>query len=353
MDAGTLDPIDMTDDPFARLADDARPDPRALGRLIGGVREVVEAARTQSLSLQSTIEQASALDGDIAAASRQLHERLSLSARMLKAFQSQIERIEALLGRARADEEKANAINQRMQSRIDEFETRLEKYLERFEARLDDIASRASKRFKDEIAEQEKKLHDAVQAVPAIDSRLRGLEEQLADLETRSASARESLAEALESACEAQCDLRRDAERSMEIAENLSAQSRGLVVDLEASIRAACDAGRDLEARSARAHTLLPSLGSLEQSRARVSELLARLEPILPILKSEESYAASCVSRASELIRAGVQRELRDIAGAFHMLAERPARDALSPSPRVAQPVPVVEIFLPEPAGAD
>jgi len=309
---------------------------RALGRMANALREIIEGARTQSLSLQSTVEQASALDDDIAAASRQLHERLSLSARMLKAFQSQIDRIEGLLEGARAGEERVAALNERMGQRISEFETRLERYLERFEARLDEMVARASKRFKAQIAEHEQAMKAASEALPNLDRRLGSLHEQLVATESNMAAADASLRDTIEDATEAQSELKADAERAMEIASHLKDQWHVSAQQLEGGLRAATEAAHDLEARSARAHTLLPALRDLEQIRVRLSNLLSQLEPVLPILQNEERFAAARVRRAAELMRDGLRRELVEIAGAFQRLAEQGV-----PSHKVAdEPVP-------------
>lgn len=314
---------------------------RGLSRMANALHDIVEGARTQSLSLQSSIEQASALDEDIAAASRQLHERLSLSARMLKAFQSQIDRIDGLLAGARAGEERVAALNERMQERVGEFETRLERYLERFDARLEEMVGRASTRFRAQIAEHEESMAAVSAALPDLDERLGNLQGKISTAEVNTAAAEAGLHEALDNASEAQAELKADAERSMEIASNLKEQWLAAGRHLEDMVRAAAEAAYDLESRSARASTLLPALKDLEQIRSRLSTLLSRLEPLLPIIQDEERFAAARVRHAADLMRTGLRKELSEIAGTFRRLAE----DGLPPSAAealpVAQPAPV------------
>lgn len=70
----------------------------------------------------------------------QLQERLQLSAQMLKAFQSQITRVEMGIAELKAQERKSQAAEARAQQRLTEVESRIETALQQFAQRLEELS---------------------------------------------------------------------------------------------------------------------------------------------------------------------------------------------------------------------
>jgi len=88
-----------------RVLDDA-----AAGAFTSSLRDLVESARAESARLRQAIDDAAARESQITRASRQLQERLSLGARMLKAFQAQIDALEGAAAESSERERRAASI---------------------------------------------------------------------------------------------------------------------------------------------------------------------------------------------------------------------------------------------------
>jgi chromosome segregation ATPase len=85
-------------------------DVAAADAFTASLRDLVDSARAESARLRQAIDDAAARESQITRASRQLHERLSLGARMLKAFQAQIDALETAAAESSERERRAASI---------------------------------------------------------------------------------------------------------------------------------------------------------------------------------------------------------------------------------------------------
>ena len=101
-------------------------DQQSATELSNSIRELIDSAREESNRLRETIDQVAARESQATKSARQLHERLSLGARMLKAFQTQIEHVDTLLEAAGKREEQVEKLETELDTKINSFEAKLE-----------------------------------------------------------------------------------------------------------------------------------------------------------------------------------------------------------------------------------
>lgn len=96
-----------------------------------------------------------ARDGGASAAKAvvQLQERLQLSAQMLKAFQSQISRVEMSLAELKSQEKKSQAAEARARERLGDLDRTVEAAMAKYTRRIDEALQAATVRFDKHVAD--------------------------------------------------------------------------------------------------------------------------------------------------------------------------------------------------------
>lgn len=122
--------------------------------IVASMRELIAEASVASSRLTNLIEQTSDSDAWANKASVHLQERLRLSARMLKAFQTQVDRVEGALERAGSREEELAKTDEVMNEAYEKFENHICSTIERYERRMKEITDRSIERFDRHIADQ-------------------------------------------------------------------------------------------------------------------------------------------------------------------------------------------------------
>lgn len=169
-------------------------DQAVFDELSSSLRSLVDEAGGAAKKLQSLVEQA--MDGDQWAnkASVHLQERLRLSARMLKAFQAQIARVEQSIEDMQGQEKTLESARGSMDESLEEFENHLGEMLAKFEKRLDKMTDRAIGRFgrhleerHDEVLQIETRTNEAQKRVECSIEMVEEVEESVLRLAHRTA----------------------------------------------------------------------------------------------------------------------------------------------------------------------
>lgn len=156
-------------------------DEQAFNEFATTIRTLIDDATSTSDRLAGLLEKASDDDVWTNKASDHLQERLRLSARMLKAFQSQITRVEQTITSMDVQEQTLESSRQSLDESLEEFETHLCTTLEKFEGRMTEITDRAIARFDQHVVTREDDLnrveHQTSEAVRRADASVKIVEE--------------------------------------------------------------------------------------------------------------------------------------------------------------------------------
>lgn len=156
-------------------------DEHAFNDLATTIRTMIDDATGVSDRLAGLLEKASDDNVWTNKASDHLQERLRLSARMLKAFQSQITRVEQTVASMDGQEQTLEASRQSLDESLEEFETHLCTTLEKFEGRMTEITDRAIARFDQHVVTREEDLnrveHQTSEAVRRAEASVKIVEE--------------------------------------------------------------------------------------------------------------------------------------------------------------------------------
>ncbi len=175
----SISPTDMPLSPAAvgPSADDVLIAPRVLDEtayntLGRELRELIEQSSAAAGQLQKTVDETAESRGQSAKASATLHERLRLSARMLKAFQSQIDLVQASLDELETSRQETKQVDADLEAKATQFESRLQTMLEKFTQRADEAAVEAT-------AAHEAQLHAKRGELDELDNRITEAETRL------------------------------------------------------------------------------------------------------------------------------------------------------------------------------
>lgn len=160
-------------------------DQKAFDDLAGTLRRLIDQAEHAGKELASRVEQVASAKQDQAKSTEQLQERLRLSARMLKAFQSQIVRTEGAIEGLTTHEEKVHAVEHHAEQAADAAQHRIDAAMdaamERLNQRLEERIATALERLDREIdarAERVRRIAAEVDALAPAADRLTEVAEQ-------------------------------------------------------------------------------------------------------------------------------------------------------------------------------
>lgn len=345
----------------------ATPAPRvidrpALERTIQTLRTLVERSAKEEQRLRDALEAAARAEAGSATAARQIQERLNLGARLLKASQAQIDRIEGLIADAERrvhlvndlsgmEDRMAQAVDARVKAALESLDAQVES---RVTAALDRILSSMASR-EEATAAQQKQLEQAEARVRAAIESAEGAADALGDLADGAASAG-SLSAAME-------ELRQLMTRGASVSERLrQAVSDGEEAVESVEVRMATLRQRMLESAEIcerraidvaeqmwRFDALDAELMRLREVEERITRALAALEPWRELLLDGDGTLAS--RRVAGIARAARDRltaELRRTTASLRGLADQV--DGLFPHEPVESQIevkgdwPVVEV---------
>jgi hypothetical protein len=123
--------------------------------LAGELRTLIGDAGRSINDLRQVMAQTGAIDGQINGASNQLQDRLRLGARMLKAFQAQIDRIDSSLQALEQQRSQAAEAKQSLSAHIAGLEQRIVEAMKRFEASLQASSDAAIEMFGQRLRERQ------------------------------------------------------------------------------------------------------------------------------------------------------------------------------------------------------
>ncbi len=178
-------------------------------------RNAIAEARTVAAQLAAVIAQGREGEAKAAKAVVHLHERLRLGAKMLKAFQTQISRVEAGLATLRSHEAQVRSAGKHIDEKYAAFEASVEATLTRTVARLDEAAQQAIDRFEQHVAARERELialeeriASGIARVDALHQAIDAMEAQAAEAVNKSDAALQRLEGKINEAAELQrqCD---------------------------------------------------------------------------------------------------------------------------------------------------
>ncbi len=124
-------------------------DQRVVRELTDSLRAVLDDAQNASEQLRQGIDNAGVQKTQLTQATTQLQDRIRLGARMIKAFQSQIVRIESAIEDFVKTENNVDSIQREIDSRLNVFQTRLDEMVDRAINRVDEAADERERSLKD------------------------------------------------------------------------------------------------------------------------------------------------------------------------------------------------------------
>ena len=157
-------------------------DQNAFNQLSETLRGLIEQANGATQLLRDEFEQADGAKGQATKASAGLHERLRVSARMLKAFQSQIDLVQERIGQLTAAGKEAQEASSRLEGLAEKFESRVTDAAAMFERQVDETFQSRIKRFEEELAKREQAVANVSERVAEAQGRVNDL---LTDTERR------------------------------------------------------------------------------------------------------------------------------------------------------------------------
>lgn len=316
----------------------------ALERTIQTLRMLVERSSREEQRLRDALEAAGRAEADSAAAARQLQERLNLGARLLKASQAQIDRIEGLISDA---ERRVQLVNDlaAVEARVAQVvEARVQAALEAIDAQVESRVSEALARAMSSLAARE-------EAITAHRQRLEQVEARVHTAIERAESTTDALDDIAEGAASAGSfsaaieEMRSLLARATVVGERLS---RALVDGEEqvdsVELRMATLRQRMLESAEVcerraidvaeqmwRFDALDGDVARLGQVEERARQALSALEPWRPLLlDGDGALAAQRVAGITRAARERIAAELRRTTSSLRGLAAQV--DELFPS---------------------
>lgn len=260
--------------------------------LAGEFRALIEAAGRTLGELRQILGQAGAVDGQINSASNQLQERLRLGARMLKAFQTQIDRVD--LNLQGMEQRRAQA--------------------EEAEQRLNDRAAAAEQRVSDAMRRFEASMHTAAEAaIASFERQLRESHPRFADVEVKlseSAARAEAVAKMVEKAETTVSALSFNASQLVLKADAVVKDATGVIEQCEHSRQvlgeALLDAAENVDSVDKQAQQIVESIGGklreLHQAERRAQKLLADAERAGENLSGFEALTRRLESLVDQLV---------------------------------------------------
>lgn len=361
-------------------------DQKAFDELAGVLRGLIGEAEQAADRLDERLEAARQNAAAPAAASAQLQERLRLGARMLKAFQTQIDRAEAAVGTLDDQHKRSETGEAGLERRLAELEERATETIAEAQRRLDAVGDETVRRAETLCAERpdghistdeaqrtiDEALQDALRRIEAhIDQRqatfeavgqrldqLRRRADELAEVveetkrrtDTASASADQS-AERMEARSREAGEIARQCEEAkgtLDAAllhaaaqiDELTERGERLVASTRRQLGEADTAMQRIGRSIGRAKAVQERLSPTNELADTLQALLGRLEPWKRLLLESERDAEGTpqpVASMIEGLRTGIGQDMARISATMRELARRVDDLGLPAAPREAE----------------
>jgi predicted nucleic acid-binding Zn-ribbon protein len=318
-------------------------DQRAFDELAGTLRSLIDEAGSSRASLEQAMQRIG--DGDVYAskASEHLQDRLRLSARMLKAFQGQIERAEHSAERLTKQESVLSSLLGRVEAAQQRDAERMDDAADAFRARLDAIAEQSASAFANRLRDRQNEflaINDRLEAITpkleALERQVEAADDQLQTLRSADAKRRDAFERAAAGA-EATAHRCYDAQRTL--AEHLNETDARIEQQFAHSRRVSDDINALIERQERIAETTRQRLDS---QYARIDpcfietlqSLLDQLEPWTALVDINRDLAGQKLPAPFAIVidrlRRHVERDLVTLATTMHSLADQ-MTDRLAP----------------------
>ncbi|UCD74014.1 MAG: hypothetical protein JSV91_09495 [Phycisphaerales bacterium] len=277
-------------------------DQNSFDELAGRLRTLIDEANDALAKLQLRLDELRQRDLEPVKASARLQERLRLGARMLKAFQGQIGRVENSISELTSRKEDVEAVGRKLDETLAAFDARIENLTATSVGRVNELADEALRRFEQELAERRESLTETdvpvEEAIRSLRSRIAEVvERETGELEARLAVRREESArldDRISESVQHADSLLKLVELAEQKTASLSHRQAASIASIEARIAEANEITRQCEeAGRILGQTLLSAAERIDQLDARSSE----------ICKSANRDAARSEEAARELIQ--------------------------------------------------
>lgn len=319
-------------------------DQRAFDELSDTLQSLISQSQDLTVELARQVESASSLDTQANRASTKLQDRLHLSARMLKALQLQIDRMQTMQDEFDTRSNEAGANHKKQLEALDAHRAKLAAQLDASAGQIADAMRRVEK---ESAATIEAKAVECDKRVMATEKRLAGVNDTVEKLGNLVVDSEKSITgvahRAAQSAKRAehvvddakrtlrQCeDTRQALSKDLIEAEERLNESAKRADELTATVQnavARCEAAeRQLSRIMDAAEPFVERLDRLENAVSGVNALLPLLAPwegILLQARKEPEQLPRPLRDLVDLVRAGLRGEMRNLAGSMRGLAER------------------------------
>ena len=273
------------------------PESSSLGGIAAEMSGMIEVAATTAETLNRRLHEVGEGEHRAAAASAQLQEQLRLGARMLKAFQSQIARVEDTLGRQQAYQQQVAETQAQIEQCFAGIETCIDKTLESVAYRLAEQARVAVARFDEGIAARQGQLTELDGRISECAGGINGICEMIENVQTSVRAAVESNQSTLDRLQTAAADAQELLEKHDQAQESLVSEMREKLRALEHSSAAVQEAMREsialgnetdasLRLRLEEVDAARREHDRLAGSAAELHDMLLRLQPWEQLLLS-------------------------------------------------------------------
>lgn len=304
------------------------------------IRALIDQALNLAATLANSVGQATQAEAKAAKAALHLQERLRLSARMLKAFQSQIGRVETSVGRLQNHEDKVHEAIAVIQQHASGLDARCDAAMVQFEQRLQAGADAALRTFDERLSERTQALCDIQQRIASSQAQLESIEQRLGSAAAQCTDAATLADEAIANLEQALTNVHQAVGRSEDVQNDLAAQSQQAQADVHRALTACNSARSELEAgcssaaRSQREldEQLVRAAGTIEAATntARMAEAvqslldqLKRWEPLLLQSSQAEGGLPEPLAKLSQDLRGRIDQNVAWLTSALRGVAER------------------------------
>lgn len=343
----------------------------SLDRFAAELSAMIEVAATTADALNRRLHEASEGENRAAAASVQLQEQLRLGARMLKAFQSQIARVENTLEGQRAYEQQVASTQEKIEQCFAGIESCVDKTVESVAYRLAEQAKLAIERFDEGVAARQQRLMEIDDRIAQCAVGINGICEMVEQVQASVGIAvnanQQTLDQLHTSAGEAKRLLSLHDQARRSLSSDLHAMREELKA-IEAAGKSSQESMRDAVLMSNRADTSLRQrlseidgvAGEADRMAgvaAELSALLVRLQPWEKLLLSGTINAEGLpepLARVAGEVRQQISQDMtwlsttmRDVAERVSSLASAtPGAPSVPPASLPAEPTPTPEVHV-------
>jgi chromosome segregation ATPase len=330
----------------------------SLDRFAAELSAMIEVAACTADTLNRRLQEAGEGENRAAATSAQLQEQLRTGARMLKAFQSQIGRVEQTLERQEAYERQVADVQAKIEQCFAGIETCIDRTLESVALRLAELARTAVERFDEGIAQREVRVAELDARIAQCASGIDGICEMIEQVQGTASSAvaanQRTLEKLEESAVTSRQLLSQHDQARKSLATDLHAMRDGLRTIEEHSVehnqsaaealRLSAEADETLRARLIELRNATSESDRVVESVAALNDLLARLQPWETLLLSgtiNDDGLPEPLAKVAGEVRQQISQDMnwlsltmKDVAERVSQLAQLPAGGRATAQPR-------------------